>query len=404
TLVDNNTTRYANYGASFTGVLANATAENSTTHYFQLTNVSEEKANDLLKSRSIDALVIIPENFSSGFLTMVNNTTRAAITSSVGQQTIASNANPSPVFDPQLGVFVTPTPSVSMAGANVKLPEAGNTTATLIIEGDTGFVNFATSQALVTAIFDNFKNSVQASATAQAAPGTGNSTFADNLPVQTRSIAGTQSFSLFDYMVPGLIVFALLLQVALVTASLVKDVETGLLDRLKLSRVKAFDLLFGTFITWTLITVVQVLLLIGFAIALGYKYQGDFGTLGLAILIGIIAAMASIALALILSSFANTEHQAMGVSMMLSTPIGFLAGAFIPLPRQEIGEFAGRTYVLYDILPWTHAINALRSVLTYGSGLSADVVFEMTWLIVLTAILFVAGVVTYSRVRLRAKK
>lgn len=38
-------------------------------------------------------------------------------------------------------------------------------------------------------------------------------------------IARTQSFSLFDYTVPGLIVFALLLQMSLVASSLVRDVE-----------------------------------------------------------------------------------------------------------------------------------------------------------------------------------
>ncbi len=76
----------------------------------------------------------------------------------------------------------------------------------------------------------------------------------------------------------------------------------------------------------------------------------------------------------------------------------------MPLPKQQLGEFAGRTYVLYDLLPWTHTVNALRSVLTYGSGLSADVVFEMVLLIVLTAILFVVGVVTYSLTRLKAEK
>ncbi len=37
-----------------------------------------------------------------------------------------------------------------------------------------------------------------------------------------------------------------------------------------------------------------------------------------------------------------------------------------------------------------------------GSGLSGDVIFEMYWLIILTAILFVIGVVTYSRTRLSA--
>ncbi|MGZ4920481.1 MAG: ABC transporter permease, partial [Halobacteriota archaeon] len=319
----NNTTQYVNYGTTFTGLLRNATVENGSTRLFQLNNVSQDKAQDLLKSRSIDALIIIPQNFSSAFTTTINDSTRTAITSSIGQQTIA-NAGFSPA-----GIYIP--------GANVNLPAAGNTTATLIIQGDPGFVNFATSQATVTEILDHYKNDVQANATAASAPGAGNSLLADHVLVATRSIAGTQAFSLFDYMVPGLIVFALLLQVSLVASSLAREAETGLLDRLKLSQVGAFNLLFGTFLTWTLITIGQVLLLVVIAIALGYHHQGNLGSLGLAVIIGAIAGMASISLALIVSSFAKNERQAISLGVMISTPLAFLAGAFFPLPRQVFG-------------------------------------------------------------------
>jgi ABC-2 type transport system permease protein len=93
----------------------------------------------------------------------------------------------------------------------------------------------------------------------------------------------------------------------------------------------------------------------------------------------------------------------MFLGAMIATPLGFMAGAFLPLPQQVLAEFAGQTYITWDVLPWTWAINALRSVVTYGSGLSADVVFDIAWLIFLTAILFVIGVAIYSRTRLRTE-
>jgi ABC-2 type transport system permease protein len=325
---------------------------------------------------------------------MVNNTTRTAITSSVGQQSIANAANGSTTFNP----------AATIPGASVTLPGAGNATSTLFIEGDMSYVNFATAQALITGIFDQYKNGVEANATALAGPGAGNSLLTDYIPVETLPIAGTQSFSLFDYMVPGLIVFALLLQVSIIASSLARDAETGLLDRLKLSKMRAFDLLFGTFLTWSLITVGQIILLIAIAIALGWHHQGDFSSLGLAVVIGVIAGMASISLALVIASFTKNERQAISLSAMLSVPLGFMAGAFFPLPRQVLGEFAGRTYMLYDVLPWTHAVSALRSVLTYGTGLSGDVIFQTAWLIFLTAILFLVGVLTYASIRLKAEK
>ncbi len=228
--------------------------------------------------------------------------------------------------------------------------------------------------------------------------------FQDSVHLEVQSIPGTQTFSLFDYMVPGLIVFALMLQVSVVAGSLVREVEIGTLDRLKLSKVWSFDLLFGTFIVWSLITVAQVLVLIAVAIVLGYHHQGGFSSLGLGIFIGVIAEMAPISLAMIIASFTKNERQAATLSAMIAVPLSFMAGAFIPLPRQVLGTFSGRTYQIYDLLPWTHAISGLRAVLTYGEGLSGDVVFEMTWLIILTATLFVGGVICYSKARLGAEK
>jgi ABC-2 type transport system permease protein len=356
---------------------------------FHLNNVSEERASELLRSRSIDALIVIPKNFSRAFASTVNDSARTAIKSEVGGQAITTAGNAS------LGIGAT------VPGANFTPPEASNVTSTLSIEGGSGYMNFATTQVLITAIFDHYKNDVTANAVARAAPGGDYNPLSDYIPVETLPIAGTQSFSLFDYLVPGLIVFALLVQVSLVAGSLVRDVEIGTLDRLKLSKVRAFDLLFGTFLRWTLVTIGQVPLLIAIATVLGYKHQGNLSSLGLATVIGVIAGMASISLALLIASFVENEMQAMELGAIVTLPIGFMAGAFLPLPRQVLGEFAGRTYVLYDILPWTHATTALRSVLTYGTGLSVDVVFEMMWLIILTAILFVVGVACYSRVRLR---
>ena len=151
TVVSNNTTRLVNYGNSFTQVLENATAENSSTKLFRLHNVSEEKANELLRTRSIDALIVIPKNFSLAFTSMVNDSARSAITSQVGAQAIAGTALPK----------------------NVTLPKASNVTAALSVEGDSGYVNFATAQGLITTIFDQYKNDVAANAAASAASGAG---------------------------------------------------------------------------------------------------------------------------------------------------------------------------------------------------------------------------------------
>jgi len=417
-VISNNTTRHVNYGHSFTEVLQNATLENSSTKLFSLHNVSEEQANEMLRSRSIEALIVIPKNFSAAFTSMVNDSARTAITSKVGAQALASGTvgqnqvaiqssqtrTPNQTSAPTqqvLGATVSANPTGNALPKNVTLPKASNVTSVLSVQGDSGYTNFLYAQGLITTTFDQYKNDVAAKAVANAASGGSYRPLADYIPIEMQPIAGTQSFSPFDYMVPGLIIIAILLQVSLVSASLVRDIERGTLDRLKLSVVRAFDLLFGTFLAWTLVTIAQVPMLIAVATGLGYNYSGStLSSLELALVIGVIAGMASIALALLIASFAQNEMQALELGAMIVLPVAFLGGAFFPLPPQVI-EFGGMTFSVYDVLPWTHAISALRSVLTYGTGLSADIVVQITWLIVLTAIMFVVAVVCYSRVRLR---
>jgi len=388
-----NVVQQRNFGDSFSRLLGNATYENSSTNLFHLNNVSEDKANEMLKSRSIDALIIIPENFSEAFASMINNSVRTEITSTVGAQVMGNTI-----------IGQNPIPN-TIAGNN-PLPEASNVSVALIIKGDTGYIDFGTTQAAITELLDHYKDNVIGEAIAGASAR--DATFKSQLPgdfvsAEILPLSGTQSFSLFDYLVPGLIVFGILLQVSIITTSLTREIQTGTLNRLKLSKMRSFDLLLGTFILWLLITIIQVLVLIIVAIVLGYKWQGDVSSLGLATIIGIIAGMASISLALLIAAFVTNERQAGSLSAMIAVPMAFLAGTFMPLPKEAIGQFNGRTYQIYDILPWTHAITALRSVLTYGSGVNGDVIFEVRSLIILASILFVVGVVTFSRVRLRAE-
>jgi ABC-2 type transport system permease protein len=394
TVFSSNIAQHKNFGDDFSQLLGNVTYENRSTNLFHLNNVSEEKANEMLKSRSLDALIIIPEDFSGAFASMINTSVRTEITSMIGEQAKENTVTgPNPTFN----AFV----------ANTPLPVADNVTATLTIKGDPGYVNFGTAQAAVTGLLERYKDNVKGSAIAEAsAPfgGAKSQILGDFVSATILPISGTQSFSIFDYMVPGLIIFALLIQVSIIASSLSREVQTGTLDRLKLSKMRSFDLLFGTLITWSLMTFLQVFILIIVAIAVGYKWEGGINSLLFATVIGIIAGLATISLALLVAAFVTNERQAGSLSVMIAVPAGFLAGAFFPLPKEVIAEFNGRSYQLYDLIPWTHAVTALRSVLTYGSGFGGDVIAEVELLIILTAILFVIGVAAFSRVRLRTEQ
>jgi len=381
----NNTTQHVNDGASFTQLLENITYAQTDTHMFTLNNVSADQAQTMLKSRGLDAVITIPENFSQAVVALANASARAETTSDIGLRVINGSTAQLPV--------------------NLTLPKQSNVTAQVIVEGDTGSAAFGAAQGLISNLLEQYQSQIEATAIRQvdatlAQNQSQSNASIDYISAAVQPLTGTRSLTLFDYQAPGLIVFALLMQVSSVAQDLTRESDRGTLGRLKLSNMRSFDLLFGTLLTWILIAVAQILLLLGVAVALGFSWAGGANSIGLAVLVGIIGGIASISLGLLLAAFTTNERQAAQLGVLIAVPVSFLTGAFFPLPNEILGTAFGTTFQVYDLLPWTQVADALRQVLIYGSGFGAVAVY-VGFAIVLTAILFVVGVISYSRVRLR---
>jgi len=353
-----------NYGNNLISALQDANYENSSVKLFNITTTTDSHAKDLLRQRTVDAELIIPINFSNSMAALINNT----VQSGTGQ---ASSVNTST-----------------------------NSTSTVIISGDTGFMGFGVAQGILVGVLSQYQDGVVTAVKNQIAgtPGAQPTKFIDT---NVQSIPGTQNFTQFDFLAPGMIVFAILLLATTVAAILTREVESGTLLRLKMSKMSSFDLLFGGLIPWSLIAGAQVVILLAVAIILGLHWQGSFYSIILAIFIGIIGGIASIALAMIIASFAKNDRQAANLGTLIVVPTSFLTGAFFQLPAVFL-NFFGHSFQVYDLLPWTHTLTALRSVLIFGSGWNS-VSFEVEMSALLTLILFVIGVFLFSRTRLRAE-
>ena len=354
----NSTGGSVNYGNNLTAELQDQNyPQNNDVKLFNVTTTTDSNAKDLLRTRSVDAELVIPANFSDSVQSLINNT----VLSSTG----ASSANAS----------------------------VNKITSTLTISGDTSYIGFGTAQGTLVGFLSQYQQGIVTAITGTQ-------------PVQyintsVQSVAGTTSFTEFDFLAPGMMVFAILLLATTVAAILTREVESGTLLRLKISKMRSFDLLFGGLIPWSLVAGAQVVILLVVAIILGLKWQGSVYSILLAIVIGIIAGIASISLAMIIASFAKNDRQAANLGTLIVVPTAFITGSFFPLPAEYV-TFFGHTFQIYDILPWTHTLTALRSVLVYGSGwnvVSSDVIISA----ILALILFVIGVFLFSKTRLGAE-
>lgn len=73
---------------------------------------------------------------------------------------------------------------------------------------------------------------------------------------------------------------------------------------------EGFSLMFGSLIPWSLVVVVQVIILLVVAVAIGFHWQGGLNSTLLAILVGVIGGIASIALGMIIAAFVTSVSQA----------------------------------------------------------------------------------------------
>jgi ABC-2 type transport system permease protein len=218
-------------------------------------------------------------------------------------------------------------------------------------------------------------------------------------PVQIieQPLGGSGTRTEFDIYIPGLIIFSIIMLVFSASMSVTREVESGIITRLKLSRMTAFDYLAGISISLLLVGMTSIFLTLLTAYLLGFRSQGPWWII---ILVGVLTSFSIIGTGLIVASFSKTITQAF---LIANFPLGFymfFSGSIFPLPRSTLFSIAGHAVGILDWLPPTHAVNALNEVCTLGNNLGG-IAYEMSSLLILSVIYFAIGVWVFNHKHLR---
>jgi ABC-2 type transport system permease protein len=197
--------------------------------------------------------------------------------------------------------------------------------------------------------------------------------------------------------VPGMIVFGTMLLVITTAQTLVRENEGGTLQRLRLTCARPRELLLGVTLAQMAVAVVQVPLTLGVARALGFAGRGP---LVLAIVVVLLLCLSAVGLGLLTACFARNDGEAANLGGLMGVFMVLVSGAVFSVPEIPIGSIAGHPIQIVDLLPPTHAAEALRRVLLQGAGL-AEIGLRVASTALLSAILLSAGIVLYRRLRMR---
>jgi len=181
-------------------------------------------------------------------------------------------------------------------------------------------------------------------------------------------------------------------------ASLIKEKDKGTIIRLRLSNMTTFEWLTAVSLTQVIIGMLALALTFATAVALGYQTSGSLVAV---LIVGLLSSLSIIAISLIVAAYLRTIFDLLTIGCFPFFILMFFSGGMFPLPPLRLFTIGDRAININDLLPTTHAINAMSKILNYGAGLN-DLVFELGAIIVLTIVLFVFGIWLFTRRQMQA--
>lgn len=318
-----------NVGKLFLDKLSNEKNSEGSNMFKLIEEKDLNNAKDKIRSKNYDAYVVIPENFSISVLNQTND------------------------------------------------PSVCNTN--LFIYGDQ-----ASDKYMVSAIFMNDYCSNIIYSIIGKSPA---------VNFKEEAIVDYSSRTIFETSLPAAIFIGVIMILFTAAISLIKEVDSGTIRRLQLSKASSFEVLGAINITQVITGIVEIFLTMFVAfIVLGAKPGGNLGTV---FLISLLACISVIPIGFIVAGFSRTVSDILIYGNIPYMLLFIFSGAF-PIPRLNILTFFGHTIAINDLLPTTPAMTALKRVMDEGVTLSS-VSFEIGLVIVVTVIYYIIGLTLFNQ-------
>lgn len=192
------------------------------------------------------------------------------------------------------------------------------------------------------------------------------------------------------YVVPGIIGLILSLTMVMLTSmAIARERERGTLEQIMVSPIRRGELIVGKILPYILAGYVQMTVVL-----LAGKLIFDIplvGSLLLLYALSFVFIAASLALGLFVSTFAQTQQQAVQMSLLFLLPNVMLSGFLYP--SEAMPEPA---QWLAQALPFTHFLRIVRGVLLKGSQFD-DLRPDFVWLCCILVCLVVAASLRFRK-------
>ncbi len=190
--------------------------------------------------------------------------------------------------------------------------------------------------------------------------------------------------SYINYLTPGLLIMTGTSSMVSTAVSVCTDMTGGIVDRLRTMSISRFAVLAGHVLGNVIQTLLSICLLLGVAVAIGFRPHADplqwLGAIGIAALTA--WAMTWVAMALGLSAKAPEGASNLPLPFIL---LPFLSSAFVPAASMSPGL---RQFAEYQ--PFTPITQTLRGLLL-GTPIGSQWISAVGWCLALTVVGYVAS-------------
>ena len=209
------------------------------------------------------------------------------------------------------------------------------------------------------------------------------------LPLSFIPALEIRGMNYLDFLAPGIVGMALLFAGTISGASVIWDKEFGFLKEVLVAPVNRFSIILGRSLGSMTIAIVQALVIIAIAAAMGVKISSLSGFF-LAMVFIVLTCATFTGLGLIIATRLSDTEGFMSIMNLVIMPLFFLSGAFFPVE----GMPAGIRHIMY-INPLTYGVDGLRGTLVGGAAFPLWLDFAI--LLVLSIILAGLGAYFFSK-------
>ena len=194
-----------------------------------------------------------------------------------------------------------------------------------------------------------------------------------------------------NFMVPG--VFGMILMITtlvLTSLAIIKEKENGTFEQLIVSPIKPFELMLGKLIPFTIIGIIDIILVL--LVATFWFGIPVKGSVILLFILSIIFLLSTLGMGLFVSTIVSTQQQAMMTSIFfIMMPMMFLSGFIFPIENMP-----KIIQIITYIMPLRYYFSIVRGIFLKGIGIF-ELWREAIMLIILSFFIFILSVFRFNK-------